>query len=945
MRVVTSAFFIAFSLLSSAVKVHSYVTFTGHSKEQDLIVKASPEPLVFTENRGQFGQKTLFRADAGSVAFYFCQGEVACLLTQDTNQLIEDGFEGMSIPEHFRRPRYKKESLIVRTQFLGANPNADVIGSNRLPYNNNYFLGNDPDKWYTDVPNYSEIVYKDIYPGINLKYYGSSGSMKYDFIIHPGADPLQIMIRYEGVSDLRLTDKGDLEIETAFGQLHEKSPQIYQEIDGKRLQVSGRYEIREPGVLGFAIEQYYDPSFPLIIDPLYEYGAFLGGINLDEGMGVAVDGSGAAYIVGRTLSADFPMENPYHDDYGGNGDLFVTKISPSGNSIIYSTFIGGRSLDLGNDIAVDSHGHAYITGGTRSLDFPTVNPFDADYNGGGFNGDAFVAKLSASGNTLLYSTYLGGSDNDGAWDIVLDDDYNIYITGVTYSPDFPLANPLDTQLDGNSDAFVSKLSAAGDLLSYSTFLGGSRGDVGWNITVDTDGSAIIGGWTASSDFPMVNAYYENHGGARDAFIAKLAASGDSIIFSTYMGAGADEGVFAIDIDNIGNIYVAGPTASTYFPTVNAYDDTKNGQEDAFIAKLSPSGDSIFYSTFYGGVLDDMAWGIAVDSVGNAYITGYTASADLPLVQPFDASYNWYGDAFVAALSASGQSLLYGTYLGGEEWDEGHDIAINDFGKIYVTGKTVSRGFPALYGYDESFNGDMDGFLVKFIEDSTTYLSVWPGDLDNNGIVQAEDLLPLVQYWHETGPDRGISDYGWYGHEARQWDTPVLTYVDADGSGRVDISDFFAICLNWAFTHTVADFTYSYDDDFDVQANREILELIYDQVRYSQSGPQFEIKRFIEELLGISVPGKFILQQSYPNPFNASVSIAYEVPAESRVTIEIYNIIGQRVRVLVDNAHYPGAYNIMWDGKDELGNEASSGIYLYRLGTSEYSLIRKMVLLK
>lgn len=935
-------------LLLVAVVCHS----TNFAKSYNV---SSPEgslenlfrlPISFTENRGQFDEKTLFKADADGAAFYFCQGEVACLFTRDTKEIIEDDFEGMNVPDHFRRRRYKKEGLIVRTQFLSANPNADVIGINRLSYNNNYFLGNDPGKWYTDVPNYSEIVYKDIYAGIDLKYYGSSGSMKYDFIIHPGADPSRIMIRYEGVSDLRLANNGNLEIETTFGQLYEKSPQIYQEIKGETYEISGQFQIMGPGIFGFTIRDSYDRSSALIIDPQFIYGSYLGGSSADQGTGVAVDGAGAVYILGSTSSPDFPTENPFQSEYGENWDVFLTKISPYDNSFIYSTYIGGGYIDEAGDIAVDSNGHAYITGKTQSSDFPTVNAIDDDY-GGGFSGDAFVAKISSLGNSLLFSTYLGGFESDNGWDIALGKQGNIYVTGMTLSSDFPTANPFDGDFNGDSDVFITRLSAAGDSLIYSTFLGGFESEVGWGIAVDTVGNAYIAGWTSSSDLPLVNPYDEFYHGHRDGFVSKLATSGDSLIYCTYLGGNHEDGAFSIAVNPNGNAYVTGYTHSIDFPQTNAFDSSYNGLNDAFIAKLSQSGNSLEYCTFFGGPLDEMGWSIALDSFGNTYITGATFSGNIPLENPFDETYNDLGDAFVMKLSESGLILMYSTYIGGEAWDEGHDIAINGYGKIFVTGKTKSvNRFPAINGFDNDFNGGLwDGFVIKFDEELYIFTYVWPGDLDNNGIVEAADILPLVEFWNETGPSRGIIDYGWYEHEAQEWDMLPATFADADGSGRVDIRDFFPICLNWASVHDAVVLAPSFANDFDVEANREVIELIYEQVRHSQSGPQFEIKRFIENLLSISFPSRFVLQQSYPNPFNASVSIAYEVPTESRITIEIYNIIGQRVKVLVDKAHNRGAYNIIWDGKDESGNQVSSGIYLYRLGTSEYSLIRKMVLLK
>ncbi|MEE9553720.1 MAG: SBBP repeat-containing protein, partial [candidate division Zixibacteria bacterium] len=398
---------VVFSFLISANANAQLIA--GEQSDNLMLSNLSSMPLAFAENQGQFGEKTLFKANVGGATFYFCPDEVAYLFVRDTDELLEDDILGRpeipGMPDKMNRPRYKKESMLIKARFIGANPNPEVIGTDRLSHNNNYFYGNNQSKWRTDVPNYSTIIYKDIYPGIDLKYYGNGQGMKYDFIVNPGADISLIQIHYKGVDNLAITPNGDLEAATLFGSIHENIPSVYQEIGSGKREVTGRYVITAPGVFGFEVDDY-NPSLTLVIDPELVYSTYLGGGGgSDLGYGIAVDASGNAYVTGYTQSSDFPTENPYNGSLGGSNDAFVTKLSPAGNSLVYSTYLGGGSGQFGYGIAVDASGNAYVTGYTQSSDFPTENPYDGSFNG--YN-DAFVTKLSPAGNSLVYSTYLGG---------------------------------------------------------------------------------------------------------------------------------------------------------------------------------------------------------------------------------------------------------------------------------------------------------------------------------------------------------------------------------------------------------------------------------------------------------------------------------------------------------------------------------------------------------
>ena len=430
-----------------AGNVEAQIALDDASQKQMVMTNLSSLPLAFTENQGQFGEKTLFKASAGGATFYFCNNEVAYLFVKDTDELIDDDFGLMhdmpDLPGKFDRPRYKKENLLIKAQFIGANPNPEVIGIDRLPHNNNYFLGNDPSKWRTDVPNYSTIIYKDIYPGIDLKYYGDGRSMKYDFVVNPGANISKIKIRYEGVNDLSVTPAGDLQANTRFGLIHEKMPYAYQEIGNVRHEIIGRYEVIEQGVFGFTIDDKFNSNYPLIIDPELIYSTYLGGDGNDEGYGIAVDASGNAYVTGDTYSSNFPTIDPYQADQPGT-DVFVIKFAPGGSFLIYSTYLGGNSSDRGYSIAVDASGNAYVTGDTYSDNFPIIDSYQTNQPGD----DVFVTKLAPGGNTLVYSTYLGGNDNDRGYAIAVDAGGSAYVTGDSYSSNFPTADPYQTDQPG-----------------------------------------------------------------------------------------------------------------------------------------------------------------------------------------------------------------------------------------------------------------------------------------------------------------------------------------------------------------------------------------------------------------------------------------------------------------------------------------------------------------
>jgi len=537
---------------------------------------------------------------------------------------------------------------------VGSNPQAKVEGLEELAGKVNYFIGNDPDKWHTDVATCAKVMYSGVYPGIDLVYYGNQSQLEYDFIVQPGAKPDSIRLAFEGAQSIRINESGELVLNTPGGEVIQRKPIVYQESAAGRNAVEGAYVLSAGDEVTFQVS-VYDQSRALVIDPVLSYSTYLGGIGSDQGYGIAVDSSGAAYVTGVTDSINFPTASPIQAANGGGQDAFVTKINPAGNALVYSTYLGGSSgifNENGSAIAVDSSGAAYVTGQTSSANFPTVGPIQVAFGGGG---DAFVTKINPAGNGLVYSTYLGGSNFDEGRGIAVDSSGAAYVTGQTQSTNFPTASPIPAAIGGGQDAFVTKINPAGNALVYSTYLGGSFGDVGNGIAVDSSGAAYVTGLTVSTNFPTASPIQGVFGGGPpggvlDAFVTKINAAGNALVYSTYLGGSSPDQANAIAVDSSGAAYVTGYTQSTNFPTANPLPTQAafGGGVDAFVTKFNPAGTALVYSTYLGGGGEQGA-GIAADSSGAAYVTGYTYSLNFPTANPIQAAKGGGYDAFVAKI--------------------------------------------------------------------------------------------------------------------------------------------------------------------------------------------------------------------------------------------------------------------------------------------------------
>ena len=719
---------------------------------------------------GQWDKKVLYRTTSGGATIWIAKDGIYYQFFRhipgsESEERMTARLQVIDDPQSFHNSSLEADSIetmVIKASFVGANVNPDVASEGIMEYRCNYFIGNDPTRWHTDVPNYEAITLKNIYPGIDLRYSGNENDrVVYQFMISPRANVAQVKVTYEGEIATSTDADGKLFLLTRWGNsLASLEPMSSGVLSGA---LSYCEPLDERTVLEFRDSN--DQTLSTLGVGLI-YSTYLGGGSADVGWSIAVDNSGATYVTGYTESSDFPIQNPYQSTFQLVREVFVTKMSSAGNSLIYSTYLGAG---VGFGIAVDINGNAYVTGTTGSSTFPTQNSVQM-YQG---DNDVFVTKLSSSGSDLVYSTYLGGPSTDEGYAIAVDDSGRAYVTGGTYSSNFPILNPFQSA-QGNYDAFVTKISYNGNTLDYSTYLGGTNEDRGYGIAVDENGSAYVTGWTYSTNFPTQNPFQATfQGGYRDAFVTKLSSSGASLQYSTYLGGGSDDFGWAIAVDDSGCAFVTGSAGSSNFPTQFPI-QWDQGYWDAFVTKLSNSGNSLIYSTYLGGETSDGGYGIAVDNGGNAYVTGWTSSTGFPTVNHFQTDQG-YWDAFVTKLSSSGNYLVYSTYLGGGDYDGGYGIAVDDASNAYVTGGTYSLNFPTQNACQATHQGsDYDAFIAK--------LRVCEGDSDCDGIGDGLDNCVNVSNSSQVDFDGDL--YGDACDNCPSIVNSVQTDSDSDGLGDV-----------------------------------------------------------------------------------------------------------------------------------------------------------------
>ncbi|TLY27567.1 MAG: hypothetical protein E6K63_10590 [Nitrospirae bacterium] len=690
-------------------------------------------PLYFVENQGQVDARVAYFLQGRDTTVYFTSQDVTIALTGPAAAAEASGSRAFARPVGLRpvaEPNGARERWAVKLDFLGANSGIRPIAQNPTPAVISYFKG-PREQWKVGLRTYGSLVYRELWPGIDLVFTGTATRLKYSFLLQPGADPARIKLAYRGAT-VTLTGTGELEVSTPVGSFRDERPLAYQELEGQRVEVAAAYVLSSEaptGAQGYSFRLGpYDRDQPLVLDPaMLVYAGYLGGTGTDIGHGISVDSAGNAYVTGDTTSseASFPVTGGPDLTFNGVTDAFVAKVNEAGTALVYAGYIGGTGIDVGNRIAVDSAGHAYVTGGTSSSEasFPVTGGPDLTFNG---VIDAFVAKVNEAGTALDYAGYIGGTGIDVGNGIAVDSAGHAYVTGGTSSSEasFPVAVGPDLTFNGIQDAFVTKVNAGGTALDYAGYLGGTGLDGGFGIDVDSTGHAYVSGSTQSSEasFPVMVGPDLTFNGIQDAFVAKVKADGTGLVYAGYLGGTDIDQSLGIAVDSTGNAYVTGRTTSSEasFPVAVGPDLTFNGIQDAFVTKVNAGGTALVYAGYLGGTGVESGLGIAVDSAGHAYVTGFTQSseASFPATGGPDLTYNGGDfDAFVAKVKADGSGLDYAGYIGGTGTDVGSGIAVDSAGNAYVTGYTESSEatFPVTGGPDLTFNGLPDAFVAKISE--------------------------------------------------------------------------------------------------------------------------------------------------------------------------------------------------------------------------------------
>jgi hypothetical protein len=651
-------------------------------------------------------------------------------------------------PSHHASPTGRQ--LIFDLRFVQSNPHPRLEAERPEGSVSNYLMGNRPSRWHLGIPNFANVRYREIYPGVDWVLYGHQDELEYDLVIAPGADPRRIRIRFDGADRLSVDPYGDLLIQAKEHAVRQRRPVVYQRsATGDREYIEARYALDHRDVR--LVLASYDRSRELVIDPALAFSTYLGGSGGDYASAIAVDGAGNVYVAGVTSSVDFPTLQPFQAANPGQA-AFVSKLNAAGAAPVFSTYLGGASEVAG--VAVDATGNVYVAGTTSSANFPVQNAFQPTYKGTGAGSvNGFVTKLDPSGEALVYSTYLGGSVQDFVHGLALDNAGSVYVAGQTSSPDFPIANAVQPTLKGRLNAFITKLNADGSSLAFSTFLGGSAADGALAVALDTTSGIYLGGETNSVDFPTVNAFQSvNHASANGStdptgFVAKINQSGNALVYASYLGGSGVDAVRAIAADSAGNAYVTGSTSSTDFPTVSPLQSTNRaatglGGPTAFVSKINSTGDALVYSTYLGGsgggngLLGDVGNAIAIDNVGDVVAVGQSSSTDFPVVGAVQttnkAAALGASNAFVSELNSSGNALVFSTYLGGSGsygnqqahttipfGDSAAAVALDSSGNIYIAGQTGSSDFPIMNPFqsmnrtETQYGTVSTGFVSKF----------------------------------------------------------------------------------------------------------------------------------------------------------------------------------------------------------------------------------------
>jgi hypothetical protein len=730
-----------------------FLSYAAHAAS--ALVSPGSVPFYFEANHGQVD---------GSAQFFARGIRSQLLVSPDAAELRLFG---------------QTSSHLLRMRFIGANSEARVSGVDELSGKINYLIGNDPSRWRTSIPTFTRIGVTGLYPGIDLVYYGNQSRLEYDLTLAAQSDPRSIAIRFEEVDKLSISADGELVLDLGGTEIRQPKPVVYQVIQGHRVDVDGGYKLMDDRTVTFSVGEY-DHDLPLVIDPMLSYSTYFGGIGTDNAWAVAVDTNGFVYIAGQTTSTQsssgktLATPGAFQTNFQGGsitGDAFVAKFDNLGTNLIYLTYLGGNGDDVAYGLAVDDSGDAYVAGATDSANFPVKNAIYTNINGNinpfssSYLADGFVTELNPAGSSLVYSTYLGGSGADAAKAIALDSSGNAYVTGFTFSTNFPVTVNAYQKHSGvsnwvyqayyNCNAFAAEIGAGGASLVYSTYFGGNFYDVGQGIAVDNSNNIYITGYTGSTNFPVSHAVMQVIGtniyngsllnGATnqvpgfgfDAFVAKFAPGFNNLVYSSYLGGVNNDIAEHVAPDVLGNAYVTGWTVSTNFPiTVTNLPAIQNGLVDilgngapitnAFLSQIIWNGANavIGNSVVFGGTNAfsiDIGYGVALDPSGNIYVAGSTTSTNFPAVNAsgyLAATNAGDSDAFIIAFNNDLSGVIYSATLGGAANDSAYSVAVDPDGDAYIAGQTYSATFPTNNARQVILNGTANAFLAKVISNTS-----------------------------------------------------------------------------------------------------------------------------------------------------------------------------------------------------------------------------------
>ncbi len=869
-------------------------------------------PLRFEQNLGQGFAESKYFTKGKNFSLSFCSNKI--ILRPRINFNI-----------------YNRQNSQVNIKFNNSNTHTKISGISPLNTSINYFLGNNKNNWITDVPNFEKVKYEELYNGINLIFYGKQNELEYDFVIEPYANPGQISFSVENADNLFINTNGNITIRKDEHDIKMNAPKIYQIIGNKIINVDGNFILDEVNNLRFDLGKY-DKSFPLIIDPIIIFSTYFGGGNSDFAYDIALDNGNNIYLIGETISSDFPIKNAVQPTRGGGwGDIFISKINSAGTEIIFSTFLGGSNSDIGNGITLDQNGNIYLIGNTSSTDFPIKNALQSTLGSSNW-GDAFITILNNSGSEILFSSYLGGSGSEMGNSIAVGNDNSFVITGLTTSTNFPLVNAFQNNLSGGifpQDIFITKFAPLATGLVYSTYLGNSSilSELGKDVVIDSKNNAIIIGSTGAVDFPLVNPLQNKIGGSYDVFVTKFSPLGVPV-FSTFLGGTQIDQGEGIAVDKNDDIYITGHTNSADFPTKNPIQN-KGGifDNDIFISKISSDGQSLIYSTYLAGTDGDAGNDIAVNDKSEAYVTGSTSSDDFNTVNSLQ-DYNagifppYRTDIFVAKLNASGDKFIYSTYIGGNQDDEGNGIKVDKNSNAVITGKTKSNNdFPVKNPLQDYFGGGTcdqfpcpDGFIIKLNEQV----------LDSPENLKYEISGTDVTLRWEAADPQNLSAYNIY----RSNTSPVFcSQLNKIGSCPVSQTSF---------------------QDKIISTGSKYYYVVTASYLDGESSPSNEVTISFTSLTEDqnNIPKEFLLLQNFPNPFNPTTTVEYVLPTECEVSLFIYNQSGKKI-----NEIHAGLKSIGYHKINIILNEQASGVYFYQLSAKSLNAntifreTKKLLLLK